>query len=513
LAAIHIKTSFYSLWRWLTPRVSCTFSVLAVLFHCCPLSGISQTPAINDGNSDHANYRESLLALQAKVRTVAAKKGFVSGKLRIDYYSAELETDLPELLQAHIAFGSGLLAGMEANQEKAMESWKESLLLLRKTGGQGKPWLRRSYAAIAARMIVDLHHKRDIPGMLAILLQANEVINRNPLPESEDSPYGQLRVEHWLNSSLKMFEAVQQLENAPRDYEVQMRILRQTLHQVSAARLLMGSLADQEKTSSHEQIVDRAVFEGDFAGMFTSLFYNIRVAGESLPSSAQAVWTSLLSAWATEATSAGLTGAAFDESRLSPPEAADRFRALAEAVTILDEYRFPDARQKLAKGLSFLNPAECPPDETALAIADVLIEGGQIWKAAPYLEMTEKAGLTSQVQCAWVKLLFHAAEFQKAVEYGQEAFGNSGDKLPSETHFWLAKALLKTGKQKEAKEEFRQYYAAEPESELAPEACLLIGMLSFNLDDPKEAERYYQETAIRYPASREGQRAAEMIAK
>lgn len=462
--------------------------------------------------ADPDGIRESLMKTQEQVRETARRMDLLTGKQRTDYYSAALETDSDDILRAHEKFEAGLLAELNGNKKSSLENWKAAADLLEKTGEDGKPWLRRVNGAIAERMLKDLHFKNDLPGMITTLKAINALTEKHPLPDSEHIPIGQLHVEHWIYSSLKMFEAREQIGNAPGNFEAQMRILRRTLREVCSARLLMKWMASQEQAVTHEQIVDHATFDGELAGMFTSLFYNMRKAGQPMTGSGQAVWTALLAAWATEATDEHLTPAAFDGTRLSSLEAADRFRALAEALAILDEYHFPDARPKLAKGVSFLDASLCPSDATALAIADLLIEGGQPWSASPYLEKADKGGFPAEVQAASVKLLFHAGEPQRAIEQARAAFGGKAiESFPPEIHFWLGKSLLKAGLQKDAREEFLRFFEIAPESVRAPEASLLAGMLSFNIGESAEAARLYELTASRYPSSREGQRAAEFL--
>jgi len=155
-----------------------------------------------------------------------------------------------------------------------------------------------------------------------------------------------------------------------------------------------------------------------------------------------------------------------------------------------------------------LNASACPPDEAARTLAELMIEGSQLSAADAFLNAAETGGPSDETSLLRIKLLYAQGRNRDAASKAAEMANHNG---PPESHYWQGKALLALNKQADARKAFRDLINQAPESRLAPEACLLSGMLSANLHEAKLASTYFEETKARYPNSKEARRASELM--
>jgi len=446
------------------------------------------------------DMRASLIQTQNDLRSlVARREGQPPAK---DYYSAALETTNFQLLEAHREFERGVVCELQRQSAEAREHWNKSRRLLESGDEEAKRWLRRANAAVLQRELIDLHVTGD-PALVAKLVGgAKKVVDGNSLPAAGCVPAQQLMVEHWLFSSEIMFRYANWLADAPKD--AQLAGAKQAFETICQHRLLAEKMASGQKIADHEATIDTLVFEKGMPALFSSLFRNVKLAGEQLPESTRATWTALLAVWATEATDDHLTPNAWDDGDFPKPLQQERFQALSALTFILERFEFPDAARKLANGVAKLDPTEC----REIVLSELLIDGGQLDAAAAFLSAAETGGASDDTNLLRIRLLGAQGRNAEAVGKADEMLSRNG---PPESRFWQGKALLAMNSQAEARKAFRAYLDCSPESRLAPEACLLSAMLSSNLHEPQKASSYYEETMARYPNSKEAGRALEIL--
>lgn len=448
--------------------------------------------------ADEPGLRASLIKTQSEIRKVTARKE--GQQPAEDCYSSALETAGSSLLAAHMEFELGVLLLLQGKGSEARIHWEASRKLLE--SGEGKAWLRRVNAATLLQDLLALPPTADPSLVARIVGNGTAVVDQNPLPSSGTIPFQQLTLEHWLFSSDKMFRLCQWLQSGPNESEARLAATKRVFEEICRHRLLNERLTSGQRSMDHESIVDEAIFKRDMPAAFANLLDSAKLAGKQL--SSRAVWEALLAAWASES-SVPATGAWDD----TLPESCqgERFQTLAALAEILNRFGFTDASKKLALQVASLSPSNCPPGETAMGLAELLINGGQFQAADGF--MLAAGNETPQVALLRVKWLFAQRRYADAVAKAGALTAASHD--TPESRFWLGKSLLALDKQADARKAFRDFLEIAPESHSAPEACLLSGMLSSNLHEPKLASTYYEETISRYPNSPEAARALELL--
>ncbi len=447
--------------------------------------------------ADESGLRASLLKTQSEIRNVIARKD--GQPPAADCYSAALETADSSLLAAHMEFETGVLLLLQGRTSEARIHWEASRKLLESR--EGKAWLRRVNAAILQQDLLALPPSADPSLVARIVGNGTAVVDQNPLPSSGTIPLQQLTLEHWLFSSDKIFRLGKWLESGPSGSGDRLAATKRVFEEICRHRLLNERLTSDQRSVDHESLIDNVIFEKGMPAAFACLLGSAKLAGER--ESSRAVWSALLAAWASESSNKAPSTNAWDDT-LPKSSQEERFKMLAALAEILNQFGFPDASKKFALRVASLSPSNCPPGETALGLAELLINGGQFQAADGFLN----AAGNESPKASLLRIKWFFAQRRYA-----EAAANAGDRTTDtpEACFWLGKSLLALDKQAEARKAFRDFLEIAPESHSAPEACLLSGMLSANLHEPKQASTYYEETISRYPNSPEAARALELL--
>lgn len=444
--------------------------------------------------------------LSVKSQLIAALSGQTRRKSISNLASCAVETVDPEVIRAHIEFESGVLSLVNRKRTDAFTHFEKAENILKDVSPRGEEWLRRASVTRISHEIWELK-PLDYQAYWIELEDCRKLILSHPLPSNSGIPRKQLTIEAQIMAATDLKRLAQHLKGNSCDIDTAIRESCDLLKQIYEMKVLNESLFEDSAGTPYEQVIDETAL--DTSAFDATLFEATQSLEMEVPDRLRSIWIALTSLWYTELdielnTSAQdqiLAGIAKNNNRLL-------VSAFGSLLEVAQKFNFPDTIRRSGKFLVEVRPDQDSDLGEKLIIADTLIEGGRGEVASRFLNYSHSDPFSDDIEGLRVKKEVFSKNFTIALALIEKhpSLLRSG-----ETSFWIGKAYMGIGRQKDARTTLLIFLDTNPTSRRAPEAALLIALISSNLHDRELAIKYFNIVTSKYPRSKEALRAMDFL--